>query len=1083
MSIVHSTKILKDISEDMEDMMEDTDDEEEFEDDAITYEEDEEEGELYLGPLGDFGSVARIVTACVRLLASARRKIAERKERLRVRLSKLRALSSLYELLQAKGNDRNVNAISNRLVDLAPSLVGDLKKASRKRIATHVEMRLYSDGDLVFREGDRPTGFFFILTGSVGVYKQPQAAALLDEQVEGDDIHTTKEQEEKMRRQFSGERDRVEELGPRVAELKHDQGFGSLAFSRNGKGLRRTASIVAQYAPDEEDELALQHSLYADAQNPRCTQQSRGTISPTPPLYTAVHRSRPHNRWRKYPSRESEHSAQEERQLDPRQCCAMILIPNKVYVTDISKTVDATLQRKIALLENSLIFESWPIERVYSVAHEMTFTAFEANEMLCVEDEPCSNLFMLTSGEVHVRTKVCLDNKDGEEKSFSLDVALLQEGEIFGMVESIRRTSHYRATVTASKRTEVAIMPLDAFRKAVLTDERSTRIVNAIVANREQWEAMRKGSITHFKDSPPLSLSLETTAAARYLIEPSSVLGAGESRDYNLNYDRFVQLNKCAAWYVREAADRWKGGRPLNSKDCLIRAADVTNTAIRIASHLRDSYGHSSRVNKIVEELTTRRDRVRERLYTLESLGTNAPALERSRLIENEHPTQDEFERKKPEENRVQQPLKSGVMIHVAKVRAMARHARAVVASKQRRVRVKQAPKGLTTEKRVALASIVTATDIKGRFATTAPKLRTLRKNARELELSLREADSKAADDWLAHTRSLAHRAKRNPPRHQPQRNHATRPATDLLPEISNGNKATDDASNAASIEKNYLYTGSSRRLENHKNRRASIDSCASSLEIIEKSRLPTYACSTVAAAFGAACADVDSLPAVAITAPDKNLRCFLRKAFEEYGCLVDEERRGMATLDRLQRFQLAGRPYTVAIFAPMLAGGLRGITAALRHRAWEAAMRQRHRKDPQFDGDTPPIPQKLAVFVDPEAVDERRQKRDTEKAQAMNIIQIPAMCTVRDVLRLVCDDDDSRLLEATRKHRQYHLRGQKRRRSSMSARRASVASRRASSVRRRQPIDSPLLPQDSTISGKIVQGTAPGAVEKESRD
>ena len=99
---------------------------------------------------------------------SLRRRLADatRKE------NRERAMDELRELLDVHFEERNVGAIVGALARVAPNLTDGLAKPALKRVAASVEVRSFGHGEVIFREGDAPTGYFFIVAGNVSIYKK-----------------------------------------------------------------------------------------------------------------------------------------------------------------------------------------------------------------------------------------------------------------------------------------------------------------------------------------------------------------------------------------------------------------------------------------------------------------------------------------------------------------------------------------------------------------------------------------------------------------------------------------------------------------------------------------------------------------------------------------------------------------------------------------------------------------------------------------------------------------------------------------------------------------------------------------------
>ena len=533
------------------------------------------EMEFKTSVLSDFRVTGAFVCILMMSAVRAKRRVEEKRRLRRLHVAKMQALVSLCELLVPTGEDRNVNAIIQKLKRVAPTVVQGVGKASLKRVAMHVDLRLYAHGDLVFREGDRPSGFFHIVNGAVSIYKH-----------KGQQLYDEDEEEEVSKKKkkpthFTNDEARTDHLGPKIVALPEGQGFGSFAFSRNGKELRRTASVVADYDDSKCDTFDFE------------------------------------------PSRTTR---------DPRRYCALLNVPNKIYVTAMSKTVDAALQRKIQLLEQTLLFEAWPIEKIYPLAYEATIENVPKGGVVGREGDAAMKFCVIAQGELRITVNVehhrpppqphgkRRNFDDSSDTQLQLAVAILPEGEVLGLVEAWQRLPKTRATATATKTSAVLTLPLETFRRAASSDPRSARIMKRVAANRAHWEAMRIQSVNRFKDAPPLTLTLAMTVTAGYLTEPASVLQGVDLQRYQQDFTKCFDLARFSKAYVDEIATRWKTGRGKDTRGCLDLADQATNTAIDIATRLKTQHGRSARLNHLLDDLIGRRDNIKERTYALNQL-------------------------------------------------------------------------------------------------------------------------------------------------------------------------------------------------------------------------------------------------------------------------------------------------------------------------------------------------------------------------------------------------------------------------------------------------------------------------------
>lgn len=834
-------------------------------------------------------AVARMASVMLSRARDARLRLRQRLLDVSSRKKRDTALFALQELLKSSAEDRNVNAIASQLAHLAPSLLEGLPKSSQKRIAAHVRCRTLYRGDLIFEEGDPPTGYFFIAAGSVSIYKRQSAYVdddVLEEQDEGPEQVW-----------YGSEPARTSALGELIVTLDAGQGFGNFAFSRSGKELRRTASVVSDGDGGFDEAPG---ALRGDAA------ASRDDAKKIPPAH-------------------------------------FLIIPNKIYVMDISKNADGALQRKITLLESCFLFDSWTIEATYALAREMVIHAYGEEELIFREGDAVSTMLVVCTGELRVHVAYELD----ELTTLPLDMAVLPPGEIFGLVEAQRRLPVYRASVTATRASEVAMLPLETFRRAVANNARTSAIVQQLAVNRETWETMRMRCASKYREAPPLVLTIAVTASARYLAEPPSLLGKAEARRYDMPFGRIMELRRVSRSSIREAAGHWKQRRVDLARRALERADVTTNGAIDMATKLRNDFGQSARLADVVNELNERRDRVRERLYALDRLdkrlgggadsrpSTDAPSDDdaaaqtapRLASLAALRLTARRFSTSKPERG-AKASLLAGLFPRGAD--AQAPHLEVVPSPDRFRV---AAALGAALS-----PGLPQHPDAKLSLVAPPTSCGPLHAAARHLELCLREADADGGE-W----------------RHQTAR----------LAEASAGSRRRE--------------LPKPRRRDASKSPKEPWDPTKGALEVHRDDE-------STSAALGRAAVDVDAMPTVLVCAASARLRHFLAQTFEKLGCVVDAEARGSRARERM-RLSTA-RPYALAVFASRLNAGLGGMRCAEAHRQWEMdhGIAPGHRAH-----------QNLALLPDKEPSDELRAR-----ARRARVALLHAAASVRDLADLL---------------------------------------------------------------------------------
>ena len=426
---------------------------------------------------------------------------------------------------------RDLTKVIELVNHCAPLLLGDLAAAAQRAVARELSLREFERGSTVFKQGDLPDGYYFILSGEVTIYKHLGGIDDAD---------------------FSSREGTFHELhGKKLVSLHREQGFGELSFARIGQAVR-SATVVA----DGDEEMRFMDSILRDTPGGYLSSTTTPKIHPTLCLHVPAH----------------------------------------TYVLQMSQKTDDDLRRKMGMLENSLLFQHRPLEKLYEIAQHLRPKNLMAGKALAHSGQPTDEVFLLMSGEIVVfKTSQLIPsaagNKDDQENSTVIvssafkanaraakamsdrrlatpsrrtpdgnkssdinggiqataandgvsgadgalsdensghlqstsgavrrtEIALLGQGEIFGIVDVMNNKPRMTRSAICTSAVEVLMLSSFMFKSLVLSDERSAELVNRLVRNRVRWEELR---VACTQAHPELSTRIthETMHLAKYVV-------------------------------------------------------------------------------------------------------------------------------------------------------------------------------------------------------------------------------------------------------------------------------------------------------------------------------------------------------------------------------------------------------------------------------------------------------------------------------------------------------------------------------------------------------------------------------------
>ena len=213
-----------------------------------------------------------------------------------------------------------------------------------------------------------------------------------------------------------------------------------------------------------------------------------------------------------------------------------LIVPSFTYTKHLKTRADRSLRRKIKFLESSLLFQHWPVESVYQVAHFMRQRTVESGHTLVRRGDPMSDVVLVSSGEI----KVFINHSTGNAPTpnapknhrtiNAIEVALLGPGEVFGACEAFLSRAKMRRSAMATCLTEVFEISVHLWQALVMTQERTHQLVAKLVEHRTQWERLRRSYVASHPDEPT-RVTYKMMNFAKYSLTRASIMSAHEIRE------------------------------------------------------------------------------------------------------------------------------------------------------------------------------------------------------------------------------------------------------------------------------------------------------------------------------------------------------------------------------------------------------------------------------------------------------------------------------------------------------------------------------------------------------------------------
>ena len=288
----------------------------------------------------------------------------------RVEKPTLNAVAALRVRLAPSIERRDADACLAAARAAAPVLMRGLSDESARRVAHELELCSYARGELIFKQGDSPDGYYFIVAGEVSVYKRVEGRNDPDGQTRAPTVDHTDH----------------ELYGKRLCMLRRMQGFGELSFVLGGGKPRRTASVVSE----GDDEL---RAMREGTRAASCDRENdeQGVTTST----------------KRYDDGEDSSANK------PTLC---IRVPAHLYMLEMqlndadngARSGGGELRQKLSQLESCLLFRHWPIQHLYEIAAMLRLRSFAAGTALARFGSEANEVYILISGELAVNVTVPL---------------------------------------------------------------------------------------------------------------------------------------------------------------------------------------------------------------------------------------------------------------------------------------------------------------------------------------------------------------------------------------------------------------------------------------------------------------------------------------------------------------------------------------------------------------------------------------------------------------------------------------------------------------------------------------------------
>ena len=382
-------------------------------------------------------------------------------------------------------SDEDIQTILSIINTVAPSLLDGLTEGSCNRIARGLEVRCYPRNEVLFRQGDPPDAYYTVIRGAVSIYA-----------LSGDSsaCSTTDAREGKF-----------------LCQLPPGSSFGELSFNANGMHSPRNAGVVSDGS----------HG------------QSKAMVRTDGSRFSSLV------------------------EVEASDVAVLLCIPEALYMKELFPRHAAKhlTKEKLDLLRSSFLFQHWTTDQLIKLAYAMKKKSYTDGAVIASEGEHIEFLYIIQRGRVMVRSAVkggatISNNKSStskrpldsaqdsnnnknipSESPQNVDIAILGDGDVIGLVEAATKSKKMRRTiVAATETTDTFVVPMYKFLHTFLAhQEKTKKLVHKMADKRRHWESLRLDYAIKFP-SMPRKLPKDWKQMSLYVLHPDSVLTAVERR-------------------------------------------------------------------------------------------------------------------------------------------------------------------------------------------------------------------------------------------------------------------------------------------------------------------------------------------------------------------------------------------------------------------------------------------------------------------------------------------------------------------------------------------------------------------------
>lgn len=432
-------------------------------------------------------------------------------------------------------SDEDVHTILSIVNTVAPKLLDGLTEGSCNRIARGLEVRCYPRDEVLFRQGDPPDAYYTVVRGAVSIYA-----------ISGDSSTPCIDDE------GGGCSDEGRE-GNILCQLPPGSSFGELSFNENGIHSPRNAGVVSDGSHGQSRVMVrIDGSRFSGGKTTGGEATTGGLV-----------------------------------EVEASEVAVLLCIPEALYMKELFPRHAAkhSTKEKLDFLRSSFLFQHWTGDQLIKLAYAMKTKTYAEGTVIANEGEHIEFVHMIRKGRVTVRSAVKGGNKNSvgskrplgsaegdndkkipspSETPRNVDIAILGDGDVVGLVEAATRSKKMRRTIVATKCTDTFVVPIYKFLHILTNQDKTKDLIQKMADKRKHWESLRLDYAAKFP-TMPRNLPKDWEQMSLYILHPDSVLTEAERRQQNENQTlvscklrearAFYRVATTESYYVKSAEE------------------------------------------------------------------------------------------------------------------------------------------------------------------------------------------------------------------------------------------------------------------------------------------------------------------------------------------------------------------------------------------------------------------------------------------------------------------------------------------------------------------------------------------------